>query len=208
MNDADAWDLRYEQSALVWSAEPNCWVSDYCSALPPGRSLDLAAGEGRNSIWLATRGWTATAVDFSGVGLDKGRRLAEMQGEEIASRIDWVTADVTTYQPEPQSFDLVMLVYLQVTAASRRAAIANAARAVAPGGSLLVVAHDRTNLEEGTGGPQDPDVLYSSEDVAADLDETGLEVERAERVLRNVEGERDAIDALIVARRPAGATVS
>ena len=75
--DAAGWDERYAASELVWSAEPNRFVAEVCADLAPGRALDLAAGEGRNAIWLAQRGWDVTATDFSAVGLDKGRRLAQ-----------------------------------------------------------------------------------------------------------------------------------
>ena len=88
--DAKAWDERYADSELVWSVEPNQFVAAECADLPPGRALDLAAGEGRNAIWLARRGWDVTAVDFSQAGLDKGRRLAG----ELA--IEWVCGDVVT----------------------------------------------------------------------------------------------------------------
>ena len=63
--DADAWDQRYAASELVWSREPNQFVASELADLPPGTAVDLAAGEGRNAIWLASRGWSATAVDFS-----------------------------------------------------------------------------------------------------------------------------------------------
>ena len=81
--------------------------------LPPGRALDLGAGEGRNAVWLATRGWKVTAAYFSAVGLDKGRRLADARGVAV----DWVRADVLGYQPEAQSFRLVRAAYLQLRAA-------------------------------------------------------------------------------------------
>ena len=73
--DAEGWDERYAGSELVWSAEPNRFVAEVCAELSPGRALDLAAGEGRNAIWLASRGWTVTAADFSQAGLDKGKRM-------------------------------------------------------------------------------------------------------------------------------------
>ena len=72
--DARAWDERYADTELVWSSTPNQFVAAEVSELPPGRALDLAAGEGRNALWLAERGWQVTAVDFSLVGLDKGRQ--------------------------------------------------------------------------------------------------------------------------------------
>jgi hypothetical protein len=79
----------------------------------------------------------------------------------------------------------------------------NAAAALAPGGTLLVVGHDSTNLADGTGGPQEPAVLYTAADLAADLEGTGLAIDIAHAVLRPVDGaDRPAIDALLRAHRP------
>ena len=177
--DAQAWDQRYAASDLVWSREPNQFVAAELADLPPGTAVDLAAGEGRNAIWLASRGWSATAVDFSQVALDKGARLA---GDlDVA----WVCADATTWQPD-EPVDLVVIAYLQVSADLRRRAVRSAVGMLRPGGTLLLVAHDSTNLAEGTGGPQDPAVLMTAEDVLADLDGLEVEVVRAERVAREV----------------------
>jgi SAM-dependent methyltransferase len=177
--DAQAWDERYAASELVWSAGPNRFVAAEVADLPPGRALDLAAGEGRNAIWLARRGWEVTASDFSQVALDKGRRLA---GD---TAVRWVRADATAWD-ERAAYDLVVVAYLQLPATERTAAVRAAYHALWPGGTLLVVAHDSTNLTEGTGGPQDATVLYTAEDVLADLDGEGFDTLRAERVARTV----------------------
>jgi SAM-dependent methyltransferase len=177
--DANAWDERYAASELVWSAGPNRFVAEELADLPPGTAVDLAAGEGRNAIWLARRGWSVTAVDFSQVALDKGRTLA---GD---TALEWVCADATAWRP-PQPVDLTVVAYLQLPADQRRAAVRGAVESLAPGGTFLLVAHDSTNLTEGTGGPQDPAVLMTAEDVLADLDGLPLEVVRAERVAREV----------------------
>lgn len=182
--DAHAWDERYAASDLVWSREPNQFVAAELADLSPGTAVDLAAGEGRNAIWLAERGWSATAVDFSQVALDKGARLA---GD---LDVTWVCADATTWQP-PAPVDLVVIAYLQVPAEDRRRAVRGAARMLAPGGTLLLVAHDSTNLTEGTGGPQDPTVLMTAEDVVGDLADLDVVVQKAERVARAV-GSDDA----------------
>jgi SAM-dependent methyltransferase len=179
--DAGAWDERYAAAELVWSREPNRFVAEELADLPPGTAVDLAAGEGRNAIWLASRGWAATAVDFSQVALDKGARLADEAGIEVT----WVCADATTWQP-PAPVDLVVVAYLQLPAEDRRRAVRSALTMLRPGGSLLLVAHDSTNLSEGTGGPQDPSVLMTAEDVLADLEGIEVEVVRAERVAREV----------------------
>jgi SAM-dependent methyltransferase len=184
----------------VWRAEPNRFLVEAVVGLTPGRALDVACGEGRNAVWLASRGWKVVGVDFSSVALAKARRMAEDRGAEV----EWVEADVVSWTPLRGVFDLVAVMYLHVPADQRRQVLANAAAALAPGGVLLVVGHDATNPAEGFGGPQDPAVLYGAQDVVCDLG--GLRIERAERVERPVDTESGpavALDALVRAVRPA-----
>ena len=197
--DAQTWDERYRERELVWSADPNEFVARETSDLPPGRALDLAAGEGRNAIWLARRGWEVQAVEFSPVAIDKGRRLAEHAGVEVT----WTLADLTE-APDLAPADLVLLIYLHLPQPHGDAALRHAAGLVRSGGTLLVVGHARRNLTDGYGGPPDPDLLAQPEEVAAVLADAGLEVQRAEEVIRTVDtddGPRNAIDLLVRARR-------
>lgn len=203
--DSAGWDRRYAGSDLLWSAGPNQWVEQVAADLPAGRALDLAAGEGRNALWLAERGWTVTAVDFSGVALDRARTLARQRLGAHADRLRPVEADLRDYVPEPRGHDLVVVAYLQLEPAPRRSVLRAAAEAVAAAGHLLVVAHDSDNLAHGVGGPQDAEVLYTAHDVAVDIDGTGLRVVRAEARQREVatdDGLRTAIDAFLLAHRP------
>jgi SAM-dependent methyltransferase len=192
------WNRKHGEAGLLFGAEPNRFLVAEVEGLPPGRALDLACGAGRNAVWLAERGWTVTGVDFSDVALENGRGLAAERGVEV----DWVEADAVEWEPPAEAFDLVVVMYLQLPAAERRASLARAASAVAPGGTLLVVGHHVENLDGGYGGPKDVRVLIDPAVVAGELD--GLEIEKAERVLRPVEtddGEAQAIDALVRASR-------
>jgi SAM-dependent methyltransferase len=192
--DRDDWNSRYKGEDLLWTDRPNRFLVAEASGLKPARALDLACGEGRNGVWLAEQGWQVTGVDFSQEAIEKAGRLAEHHGVEA----DWVCADLLEYAPPPKAFELVIVFYLQ-----RRKVFQRAAASVATGGTLLVVAHDSENLERGYGGPRDPAVLYSAEEVVAYLE--GLEIERAGPVIRPVDtdgGPREAIDALVRARRP------
>ncbi len=164
--DSRAWDLRYADSEFVWTVRPNRFLVEEAVGLAPGRALDVACGEGRNAVWLAQRGWQVTGVDFSQAGLEKARALAT----ERHVHPEWIHADLLAYRPEQRAFDLVLIFYLQLPAEPRCHVVRAAADAVAPGGTLLVVAHDRENLDHGHGGPQDPVVLYSAEDLVSDLD--------------------------------------
>lgn len=195
-----AWDQRYSGPGLVWGAGPNRFVAEELTALPPGRAIDLGTGEGRNAIWLAERGWLVTAVDFSAGGLARADRLAAERGISV----NWVQADLLDWQPEPDGYDLVLIAYLHLPSAELTRVFRAAAAAVAPGGTLLAVGHDRENIARGHGGPQDPDRLYTPAAVTAELG--GLSIRRADQVLRPVptpEGERTAIDTLVRAERPA-----
>lgn len=199
--DAAAWDDRYRDSELVWSAGPNMFVEQHCRELPPGSSIDLAAGEGRNAIWLAERGWDSTAVDYSSIAIDKARQIAERRGVSITAAV----ADLTTYGPTPGGYDLVVIAYLQLVDDELTPILRRAADAVAPGGKLVVVSHDLSNLESGHGGPQHPAVLATPDQVVAAVggDLTIEVAEVAERHVQTDEGERVALDTVLVARRDA-----
>ena len=97
---------------------------------------------------------------------------------------EWVVADLSTYEPELEAFDLVAVSYLQLSAPQRAVAMRVAARAVAPGGVLLVLAHDSANLDGGYGEPPNPAVLYTAQDVAADIAGSGLVVDALLRARR------------------------
>jgi SAM-dependent methyltransferase len=195
------WDARYGATDTLWSFAPNRFLVEEVEPLRPGRALDLACGEGKNALWLAARGWRATAVDFSQVALDRGRGVAEREGLEI----DWIAAHVIAWTAPARTFDLVAILYLHLRHGLLRPVLRGAADAVAPGGVLLVVGHDSFNLTDGYGGPRDPEILFTPDDVTAELE--GLRIDRAERVRRPVvtaEGEQTAIDALVRAVRISG----
>lgn len=202
--DAKQWDERYAGAELVWTDNPNVFIAEILGDAHPGTAVDLAAGEGRHAVWLARHGWDVTAVDFSAVGLQRAQQWAAEVG--VGERLSTVTSDVTDYLPEPDSLDLLLLAYVQVPAEVRRQALQQCAAGVRVGGQVVVVAHDSSNLAEGTGGPPDPSVLYTADDVADDLAATPFQwqFERQEVALREVAGaERPARDAVVVARRVA-----
>lgn len=193
--DAEAWDERYRATELLWSAGPNIWVESRLADAAPGRGLDLASGEGRNAIWLAERGWEMTAVDFSGVALERGRRVSD--------EVEFIEADVLTWSPEGDGagFDLVLIAYLQLEAEPLSDVVRRAGTWVDPGGELFMVGHDISNLDEGVGGPQVPEILW---DLDLMLEWLGdLHVVEAGIAKRPVEVDADiayARDTLIRAR--------
>ena len=203
--DRHDWDRRYGATDLVWTAEPNRWLV--------AEAAGLLAGPGPGPrLWRGPERGVAGPARVAG----DGRRLLTGRAGEGAparGRLGWAGGRLgrggCPHVPPGTGGlpGLVLLAYVHLPEPDRGAVHRAAARAVAPGGVLLVVGHDTTNLRDGVGGPQDPAVLFTPADVVDDLASVdGLEVERAERVLRPVptpDGERQAVDALVRVHRRA-----
>jgi SAM-dependent methyltransferase len=182
--EREDWDRRWHERSFHCHDDSVELLEAELASLPPGRALDLGCGTGRAAIWLARRGWRATGVDFSETALE----LARASGDDV----DWVLADLREYEPERGGFDLVLVLYIHLPAAERRSLLERAVAALAPGGTLLVVGHDLTNLGTGAQGPSDPDVLYTPDTIAGEL--PGLDVRKAER-----RRDGNAVDTVVVA---------
>ena len=149
----------------MWTGRPNRQLVVEAADLPPGTALDAGAGEGGDALWLASRGWRVTAVDFSPVALGRGAaKAAELR---LTDRIEWRQEDLDTWAPPEAAFDLVTAHYLHAAWTDREAMFRRLAAAVTPGGTLLVVGH---RPGEGHGHAHEAGALYSADDVAAVLD--------------------------------------
>ncbi len=197
----EAWNERYATRGMVWGTDPNRFLAEYATGLTPRRILDLGCGQGRNAVWLATRGHRVTGIDLSPVAIEQACRLAADHAVEVIFEV----ADVVGGWTPPQgAFDLVVLSYLQLPPHDRRVAHAKATNAVAPGGTVWLIAHHSDNIADGVGGPQFPEVLFDEQALATDFGD--LEILKNEKVFRDVEGEdglvRAAHDILLVAAKP------
>lgn len=192
------WDARYAEGT-VWSREPNAWIERTVGHLAPGCAVDLGAGEGRHALWLASLGWRVTAVDSSAVGLATGRRRAtELTAQTAQSgEVEWIEADATTWV-SPMPVDLVVVAYLQLPAPELAVAIDTAAGYLVPGGTLALIGHDRENLDRGTGGPREPRILHTVDELLVAA--SRLEVVECRQFERTTADGALAIDATLIAR--------
>ena len=142
------WDERYGTAERLWSGAPNTQLVAEAADLQPGTALDAGCGEGGDAHWLAARGWRVTALDVSAVALRRGAAHAP---PDVADRIRWQQADFRTWEPGGETFDLVSAQFLHFPSALRKRVYANLAAAVAPGGTLLIVAHEPSELHTGMG---------------------------------------------------------
>ncbi len=165
-----SWEERYRAHTGVWSGRPNLQLVAEASGLTAGAALDAGSGEGADAHWLAVRGWQVTAVDFATTALQRGAAQAEALGAGVAGRIRWVHADLTTWAPGEEHFDLVSAQYLHLPAAARQPLFARLATAVAPGGTLLIVGHHPSDLQTTMPRPPTPELFYTADEVAGTLD--------------------------------------
>ena len=199
----EAYDELYRSAPAVWTGRPNKQLVAEATDLPPGAALDAGAGEGGDALWLASRGWRVTAVDFSPVALERGGTKAAELG--LTDRIEWLHEDLDGWTPPVNRFDLVTAHYLHATWSDRPALFRRLAAAVAPGGTLLVVGHLLgDDWVHGSHHAHEPGALYTAEDVAAELapGEWDVVTETRERDPHAAEGTGNhAPDTVLVARR-------
>ena len=136
---AAEWDARYsERDGAMWSGLPNGRLVAEVADLNPGCVLDVGCGEGADAVWLAQRGWTATAIDISDVAVGRARAAAELVGVTV----EWVCGDALQTPFPARSFDLVSMQYPALPKAAGEAAVRTLVDAVRSGGLLLAVYHD------------------------------------------------------------------
>jgi thioredoxin reductase/SAM-dependent methyltransferase len=172
MLSREFWEERYGSAERVWSGNPNPRLVAAAADLPPGTALDVGSGEGADAIWLAARGWQVTGIDLSQVALDRAARHAA--AAEV--KVTWRQADVASWDPAPEQFDLVSVQYVHLPAPARDALHRRLAAAVRPGGTLLIVGHHPADLETTIKRPRLPHLMFTAEHLAAVLDPSEWEI--------------------------------
>lgn len=196
-HDQHHWNERYASAERLFNIEPDESLVELVSTLSPGRAVDLGAGEGRNSLWLATKKWKVTAVDHSDVAIGRLAESAQVAGVEV----DAVVSDILSFLAQGGQFDLVVLAYIQWASEERSKLLAEASAAVAPGGHLFLVGHHLDSL--GHGGPSQPERLYTEESLKGAF--PGLRIIELER-RESASGDIGVhgVDVIVWAERPQG----
>ncbi len=177
------WDDRYSAAEFVYGTEPSDFLLEKCAVLPAGGEiLCLADGEGRNGVFLASRGMRVTGVDSSLVGLTKAEKLAAERGVPYAS----IVADLSVWELGDSRWDGVVSIWAHLPAPIRSALHPRIARALRPGGVLLLEHYHPRQIGYGTGGPSDPTMMLT----LAELDQAFSGWDH----LHTFEGERVVIE--------------
>lgn len=158
MSDAAAWDARYGTGSWLFGQEPNRYLESLSPRLRPGMTaLCLGDGEGRNGVWLAGRGLSVTAVDWSATGLARAADLARRRGVPLATAV----ADLARWNWPVARYDLIAWIFVHLPPADRAAVAAGACQALAPGGLLVLEGFAAAQQGRRGGGPRDPALLWS-----------------------------------------------
>jgi SAM-dependent methyltransferase len=201
--DRDSWDRRWSQALgagahAVDQRPPNAHLLAEVADLSPGLALDAGAGHGAETLWLASRGWRVDAVDFSTTALEYARVRAERLGADVAGRVEWIAADLATWIPPPERYDLVVCLYVHI-AGSVPALLRRLAAGVATDGTLLLVGHRPIDPATGAATPAAGQVQVSVDEALSALDPERWEIVVAEDRPRAVAG--SGVDAVVHARR-------
>ncbi|MGP5253830.1 class I SAM-dependent methyltransferase [Brachybacterium alimentarium] len=139
LSPAEHWEQRYAGDDRVWSGRVNATLAVVVGGFAPGTSIDLGCGEGGDVLWLAEHGWQATGLDISETAVGRARTEAAARGLHGAT---FTAADLSAWQPEPASTDLVTASFFQSDVElDRRAILRRAASGLREGGHLVVISH-------------------------------------------------------------------
>ena len=188
------WDERYSGEQLAYGEAPNGFLASVTGRFPSsGRALDIGAGEGRNALFLASCGLDVLAVDQSSVGMRKAERLARERGLGLRTQ----AVDLSDFDAEPESFDVVSSIFVHLPASLRSAVHQRIRTWLRPGGVFVLEAYAPDQLTRGTGGPKDPALLAPLEVIVGELE--GLRIEHQSALVRDVtEGQFHTGEASVV----------
>jgi cyclopropane fatty-acyl-phospholipid synthase-like methyltransferase len=155
----ERWQARFAAPGYLYGTAPSEFLKSKAHLLRKGeRALAIADGEGRNGVFLAEQGLDVLSLDFSPLAQAKARKLAAERGV----RLQLEQADLRTWAWPPSAFDVVAAIFFQFATPPERAAIfAGIKMTLKPGGLLLLLGYSVKQIDYKTGGPSQPDLLYT-----------------------------------------------
>ncbi|HKL08300.1 MAG TPA: class I SAM-dependent methyltransferase [Bacteroidales bacterium] len=159
------WDERYNRSEYIYGTEPNLFLKDFIEKNKPGRLLLPGDGEGRNSVYAAKSGWQVTAFDSSKVAKTKALKLARQMNVSI----QYDVCSVMNFDTE-HKFDLISLIYLHLEPNIRKSFHKKLVEHLNEEGHILLEVFSKEQIYHSTGGPKNPDMLYSIDELKDDFD--------------------------------------
>jgi hypothetical protein len=159
------WDERYRSEAYVYGKEPNAFFSTQLERTVPGQLLLPGEGEGRNAVYAAMKGWAVDAFDQSSAGQSKALALAS----ELHVKINYRVFQMEDFFFIKNHYDTVGLLYFHADPSGRKYLHRKVFESLKPGGSLILEAFHKEQLNNNTGGPKSLDMLFDEETLSSDF---------------------------------------
>jgi SAM-dependent methyltransferase len=150
------WETRYGQADFAYGTDPNEFLKAALAALPPGRLLLPAEGEGRNAVFAAGLGWTVDAFDFSAEGQRKANALAASRNVTI----HYTLADLLLFDTDVP-YDALALIFVHLNSADRHHLLTHYSRFLKPGGKLILEGFSPAQIGNPSGGPGSAEFCYT-----------------------------------------------
>lgn len=166
------WEERYSEAHYVYGKEPNEFFKQEIESIIPGKLLLPGEGEGRNAVYAALKGWDVTAYDFSEQAKAKAMKMAK----EKNVKIDYLVSSLEEVSYKENEYDLAALIFVHFPSTVRERAHKAIVKALKTGGTILIEAFNKKQIENNSGGPKDKDSLYSIEDFRKDFMDMKIEM--------------------------------
>jgi 2-polyprenyl-3-methyl-5-hydroxy-6-metoxy-1,4-benzoquinol methylase len=175
------WNQRYEQNTTVYGIEPNEFLKEQLSKVNTGKILLPAEGEGRNAVYAARLGWTVHAFDYSDVARQKALAFAQASNVHIEYNIE----TIEHFNAGESSFEAVALIYVHVFKEMRKTFHQKCIHALRPGGVLILEGFSTNQINNNSGGPKDPEMLFTLEELLDDFKSLQIDQASIEEVKLN-----------------------
>lgn len=189
----EKWNERFSEPGYAYGKEPNAFFKEEIDKLKPGRLLLVAEGEGRNAVYAARIGWQVDAFDFSQAAKDKAFQLAK----EYNTSINYTVQDLNDFSPDDNSYDAAAIIYMHLPEELRAKVNRNIISSLRTGGKLILEVFEKDQIEKSSGGPKDPDLLYSLEDIVNDFSELDFQ-QLSKEVIDLNEGKYHTGEAVVI----------
>lgn len=157
----EQWNQRYSSEEYKYGKEPNQFLKAELSKTKPGRILFIGEGEGRNAVYAASVGWTVDAIDYS----EEGKRKAMKLADEAGVKINYEVMDFANFEPESNLYDAIGIIFIHLNETMRKQLFDKLIKALKIGGKIIFECFEKDQLKYESGGPKDPELLYSLEEV-------------------------------------------
>lgn len=159
------WDERYSTEEYIYGKEPNAFFKKYIEKLTPGKIFLPAEGEGRNGVYAASLGWIVDATDQSIAGKNKALNLSK----ELGVSLNYIVCDISEYDFPENHYDAAAIIYMHLPLDLRMSIHRKIVRSLKDNGVLIFEVYSKEQYGKTTGGPQEPDMLYTLDDIERDF---------------------------------------